>query len=328
MKDEPNRDGLEIKSEEKEFLRKDELDELDFEEWEEAKEDKSNPAVTILTFAGLVILAAIICAILWHFTHLDRDSNVEGEVESSVDVTEESVEENMEESTEATLQEPESKEASLEDEDLIEQVPEESVSEENNENVTDESIIEESLEGPAESIEEESLQNNSGMQFAEVSEEVTAKDVTNLRSNPSTSESENVVAQLKNGEVLSRTGINTDAGWSRLLYNGEVVYAVTQYLTTDLSYKTPVKQGDPNRITTQDGRIIIFEDCNDNVTPKEYVNLRTEPSTSQGEATVRCQIRSGEVVHRTGYSPDAGWSRVEYNGEILYVVSSYVKAAQ
>lgn len=305
MNDEPNRDDLEI------------------------EEEKSNPIMTILTFAGLVILAVIICAILWHFTHLNKESKVEGETESSIAVTEESVEEKMEESTEATLQEPESEEASLEDEDSNEPVPEESVSEENIEDVTDESTIEESLEEPAESIEaEESGQNNSGMQFAEASEEVTAKDVTNLRLSPSTSDSENVVAQLKNGEVLSRTGINTDAGWSRLLYNGEVVYAVTQYLTTDLSYKTPVKQGDPNRITTQDGRIIIFEDCNDNVTPKEYVNLRTEPSTSQGEATVRCQIKSGEVVHRTAYSPDAGWSRVEYNGEILYVVSSYVKAAQ
>ena len=73
---------------------------------------------------------------------------------------------------------------------------------------------------------------------------------------------------------------------------------------------------------------IIFADCSDNITPKEYVNLRTEPSTSQGEATVRCQVKSGETVRRTGYSADSGWSRVEYNGEVLYVVSSLMKAVQ
>ena len=80
----------------------------------------------------------------------------------------------------------------------------------------------------------------------------------------------------------------------------------------------------PNRVNTQDGRIIIFTDCDDHITPKEYVNLRTEPSTTEGNATVHCQVNSGEALHRTGYSPDSGWSRVEYDGKVLYVVSSYM----
>lgn len=87
---------------------------------------------------------------------------------------------------------------------------------------------------------------------------------------------------------------------------------------------TEVEVFDPNRFTTQDGRVVIFTDCDDYVRPKEYVNLRTEPSTSQGESTVKCQISHADIVHRTGYSADAGWSRVEFYGEILYVVSSYV----
>ena len=74
--------------------------------------------------------------------------------------------------------------------------------------------------------------------------------------------------------------------------------------------------------------MIIFTDCDDYITPKEYVNLRIEPSTSQGDSTVSCQVSNGEVVHRTGYSQDSGWSRVEYNGQVLYVVSSYVTSAQ
>ena len=77
-------------------------------------------------------------------------------------------------------------------------------------------------------------------------------------------------------------------------------------------------------MTTRDGRVIIFTECDDMVTPKEYVNLRTEPSTTQGEATVGCRLNNGEVAHRTGISEEMGWSRVEYDDQILYVVSSFV----
>ena len=162
------------------------------------------------------------------------------------------------------------------------------------------------------------------MEFTQSNADVTPKDVINLRSEPSTLNADNIVTQAKNGEVLSRTGINEATGWTRIDYDGKTLYAVSQYLTTDLTYKPPVQAADPNRVNTLDGRIILFTNCDDNITPKEYVNLRTEPSTSEGQTTVRCQISNGEVVHRTGYSPDAGWSRVEYNGEILYVVSSYM----
>lgn len=171
---------------------------------------------------------------------------------------------------------------------------------------------------------QEPISGTTAMEFTQTADEVTPKDVINLRSEPSTLNADNIVAQAKNGDVLSRTGVNAATGWSRIEYDGEILYAVSQYLTTDLTYKTPVQAANPNRVNTLDGRIILFTDCNDNITPKEYVNLRTEPSTSEGETTVRCQISNGEVVHRTGYSPDAGWSRVEYNGEILYVVSSYM----
>ena len=33
-----------------------------------------------------------------------------------------------------------------------------------------------------------------------------------------------VVASLKNGEVVTRTGINRDVGWSRVEYNGQTLY--------------------------------------------------------------------------------------------------------
>ena len=88
--------------------------------------------------------------------------------------------------------------------------------------------------------------------------------------------------------------------------------------------ETDAPDADLNRVTTQDGRVIIFMDCDDMVTPKEYVNLRTEPSTAQGEATVGCRLNKGETARRTGVSEEMGWSRVEYNGQVLYVVTSIV----
>lgn len=177
---------------------------------------------------------------------------------------------------------------------------------------------------------QEPVAGTEGMTFQAVQESVTPKDVVNLRKVPNTADADSIVTQARNGEALSRIGINPDTGWSKIDYNGQTLYAVSQYLTTDLSYRPAVQPSDPNRVGTVSGRIIIFENCDDWISPKEYVNLRTEPSTTEGDATVSCQLNYGEKVHRTGYSTDSGWSRVEYNGQVLYVVTSlmYVVSAE
>ncbi len=69
-----------------------------------------------------------------------------------------------------------------------------------------------------------------GPVYTPVSETVTAKDETNLRSEPGTGRDDTIVGVLHNGETLTRTGIG-DNGWSQLEYNGQTVYAVTSYLT-------------------------------------------------------------------------------------------------
>ena len=53
---------------------------------------------------------------------------------------------------------------------------------------------------------------------------------TNLRTEPSTVNSDTVVGLLHNGEVLTRIAVG-DNGWSQLDYNGQTVYAVSSYLT-------------------------------------------------------------------------------------------------
>ena len=283
------------------------------DEWEDDWSDEPEPMEPwkmVLIFAGLTVIAACICAVLWFFTHRDNDPAAPDSIDPELPVT--------------TAQVPDS-ESVMPDNTLPDDSPSESAAPE-------ESGLAETPEPSADAAAASTPEPDSqpaapedgdvSMSFEAIQQSVTPKDVVNLRSVPSTADADTVVAQAQNGEVLSQIGVNTNTGWSKIDYNGQTLYAVTQYLTTDLSYKTPVTPADPNRVSTISGRIIIFNDCDDQITPKEYVNLRTEPSTTEGDTTVSCQVTSGESVHRTGVSPDSGWSRVEYNGQVLYVVTS------
>ena len=70
-----------------------------------------------------------------------------------------------------------------------------------------------------------------GIVFKSVDETVTAKEETTLRSLPDIKGTVEYV--LYNGDTARRTALG-DNGWARLEYNGETVYAITSYLTTDL----------------------------------------------------------------------------------------------
>lgn len=302
----------------------------DYEELDPEEEDTAvKPATKALVFLGLVVAAAIICAILWNVTHHNRG---EGGIDNSTgeQTVESAPEENPKSSAGAISEEsPESgpETASGESREpgpgmVSGEDPEpgpETASEE-----SPESDPEAGSEPVEPSIGEPEASASGTMAFTECQDTVTPKDVINLRSVPSTVQADNIVTQATNGQVLTRTGINDDTGWSRLEYNGQILYAVSRFLTTDLAYQPPAAVSDPNSVITMDGRTITFTDCDDNISPKEYVNLRLEPSTSEGDATVHCRLNYGEIVHRTGISENFGWSRVEYNGYVLYVVTSYM----
>lgn len=305
-------------------------------------EKPANPMAVAAISLALIVAAAIICALLWSFTHRDKNADDAGMQETIAESSagEETGENNGEapmdgaESTglnegQDTAPDGDKDTGEISGDASGEVTGEEEIPAPETVPDTTPAAGNTETDGQADTgnaaEEQEPVSGDSSMTFTEVSDTVTSKDVTNLRTVPSTADTDNVVGQLANGETLARTGVNHDTGWSRLDYNGQTVYAVTRFLTTDLTYKTPdTVQGNHNRVSTQDGRVIIFTDCSDDVTPKEYVNLRVEPSTSEGDTTIKCQISNGTVVHRTGYSPDSGWSRVEYNGDILYVVTSLV----
>lgn len=158
-------------------------------------------------------------------------------------------------------------------------------------------------------------------QFTPVDEHVTAKVEVNLRMLPSVEHTDAVViAKLKNGDTAHRIGISEN-GWSKLEYNGTVCYAVSSYLTT---VNGPV----PSEATDADGIKTEFEEVYEKVTAKDVVNLRTLPSTEHPDVKIVAQLHSGEIVIRTGINRDLGWSRIEYNGQTLYCVSSYLTNAE
>lgn len=163
--------------------------------------------------------------------------------------------------------------------------------------------------------EDEETNVEEGHFFRDVEETITAKDATNLRNMPGQGTESKVMVTLKNGQVATRIGIS-DTGWSKVEYKGTVYYAVSNYLTTDLTPPTPVP--------VDDGIKTVFTACDDKVSPKMEVNLRKLPSVTNPEAEVIVKLPYGAVVKRTGINKDVGWSRVEYEGQTLYCISSYV----
>ena len=155
-----------------------------------------------------------------------------------------------------------------------------------------------------------------GMTFTPCNDSVTAKMEVNLRAMPTT-DSE-VVATLTSGAFLTRTA-TSDKGWSRLDYNGVAVYAVTSYLTTDAPEITPDETPDDNTAVIEHG--MTFTLLLENVTAKEKVNLRDMPTTNG--SNVIYTLKNGEYITKTGIS-DSGWARLEWNGQTVYCIDSFL----
>jgi GH25 family lysozyme M1 (1,4-beta-N-acetylmuramidase) len=156
--------------------------------------------------------------------------------------------------------------------------------------------------------------------YKKVKEEVTAKEKANLRSEPGTDREDTIKEVLLYGDVAVRTGIG-DNGWSKVEYKGQVLYALSKYLTTNLKYQEKAK---PSKDNPESG--IHFIEVNEKVTAKEVTNLRLVPST-EAEDTVAAVLHNGDIAVRTGIG-DNGWSRVEYDGKVLYAVTNYLKEAE
>jgi uncharacterized protein YgiM (DUF1202 family) len=154
-----------------------------------------------------------------------------------------------------------------------------------------------------------------GHEFSPKSDKVTAKEYVNLRVLPTTDSDS--VGQLKSGEFIERTAVS-NKGWSRLIYNGQVVYAKSSLLSNEVV--TPVTPTTPPE--TGDG----YQPVDEQVTAKKETNLRTQPTTGEGSEIVHTLLK-GEYVRRIGVHTN-GWSKLEYNGQTVYAISSYLTTEQ
>jgi len=133
-----------------------------------------------------------------------------------------------------------------------------------------------------------------------------------------------VVGVLSYGEAVVRTGISgsADTGWSRLEVNGQVVYASSRLLATSMDYKNQEK---PTAENPEAG--FHFTAASGNVKAKDVTNLRTLPTTNE-PSQVAAQLSGGATAVRIAVDKDKGWTKVNYNGQILYAVSNYLVDAQ
>ncbi|MGM9588754.1 MAG: GH25 family lysozyme [Faecousia sp.] len=162
------------------------------------------------------------------------------------------------------------------------------------------------------------------LNFRDVSDIVTAKEETNLRSIPSLEEDSQILYTLKNGERAERIAV-CDSGWSKLLFNGNVYYAKTNYLTTDLNYSAIPEYEEE---TEDDGVQTRFVAVDEQVTAKIEVNLRTLPSVEHPDCKIVTLLKNGTVLKRTGINEELGWSRLEYDGQVVYCVSSMLTVVE
>ncbi len=157
------------------------------------------------------------------------------------------------------------------------------------------------------------------LDFEEVSEQVTAKEETNLRDIPSQDSDSEVLRTLVNGEVAQRIAVSKN-GWSKLVVDGSIYYAVSNYLTTDLSYVAPKQE---EYLPSEMGIETQFVAANQLVTAKKLVNLRKLPSVEHEDAVVLYELRNGDIATCVGVS-DNGWSKLTYKGVTCYAVTSYL----
>ncbi len=326
MQNKNNEDNLKDKLEdnfEDEFEYENDFDNSMEEDLGFIGDGSKKPIFMIITIVLAAIAIILLCVVIWMMSHPNKggDSNLVANDQTQEQFVEKNKNETLESTVEETI------------EDTTEDITEDSM--ESSPVNTQESLPESSEPSketvPSSQVPEELPTNiPQEMTFQSAEESVTAKEKVNLRSKPQSDDDSYIVAQINNGEVLSRVGINSATGWSKLEYNGQTVYAVSNYLTTDLDYKpvdysTPPK--DPNTVVTSNNRTITFTNCDDIVTPKILVNVRVEPQT-EGDENIYTVLESGVQMHRTGYDTASGWSRVEYDDKVLYVVTSLVKVVE
>ena len=119
--------------------------------------------------------------------------------------------------------------------------------------------------------------------------------------------------------VINGSSVVTEQASSEISVSSDVVAPVESSSEEESSEEVGVDYND-----TSNDMGLTFEPVDDVVTAKDVTNLRSEPSTSQGQATVLAQLRNGETAVRIGKEERTGWSKLVYDGQIVYASTNYL----
>lgn len=145
--------------------------------------------------------------------------------------------------------------------------------------------------------------------FTEVRETVYVINTNTLNVRASHSTDSEKVGEMKEGESVVRTGYTAE--WSRILYNGEIRYASSEYLTTVAPF--------------------VYTDKPETVyIAVAQLNLREKASAA---ATALYVLDFGTELQRTGVSTTTDedgneWSRLLYNGTVCYANSAHLSTVK
>ncbi len=167
---------------------------------------------------------------------------------------------------------------------------------------------------PAEAVE---VDYDALAKMEETGDLVTAKEYVNVRSSMDSTDDSNIMGQLTSSDVVTRISVGGN-GWSKIEFNGGEGYVITSLITTEVSTEPEVPAEADDSFETE------FETVSEVVTAKEMTNLRNMPSVTDEASEVIAVLYNGDTATRTGIS-DEGFSRVEYQGQVLYCISSYLE---
>ena len=119
--------------------------------------------------------------------------------------------------------------------------------------------------------------------------------------------------------VINSSSVVTEESSTEVPVGSDVVAPIESTVVEESSEDVGVDYND-----TSNDMGLTFEPVDDVVTAKDVTNLRSEPSTSQGQATVLAQLRNGETAVRIGKEERTGWSKIVYNGQIMYASTNYL----
>lgn len=161
---------------------------------------------------------------------------------------------------------------------------------------------------------------------------VIAENGLNVRSTPEVVDgTDNKVGSLAYGKEVVRTGINEVTGWSRIMYNNEVAYVKSEYLSANepgeiTTVVTDTDVPDTNFVACNDETVIyttvVDEKTNEDIHKEGEVSTvysapnKSKPTTTLKDGTAVTRIA---VYYENENDHTYGWSKIQVvvEGETL-----------